>query len=119
MMNQEDTNHVTVSQDQVKELTEMVKELLREKERNAEPEDPYVTTRIPLTDLIVYPELIEEDFFRTPLTEEERKESIHSCHRSSSMNYLPPPLNDSASAAVKKADTTLHGIQVALAQATR
>ncbi|OMJ08394.1 hypothetical protein AYI69_g11079, partial [Smittium culicis] len=35
------------------------------------------------------------------------------------MNYLPPPLNDSASAAVKKADTTLHGIQVALAQATR
>ncbi|OMJ27663.1 hypothetical protein AYI69_g2892, partial [Smittium culicis] len=41
-MDQEDTNRVSVSQDQVKELTEMVKELLREKERNAEPEDPYV-----------------------------------------------------------------------------
>ncbi|OMJ19395.1 hypothetical protein AYI69_g6633, partial [Smittium culicis] len=73
MMDQEDTNRVSVTQDQVKELTEMFKELLREKERNAEPEDPYVTTRIPLTDLAVYPELIEEDFFRTPLTEEERK----------------------------------------------
>ncbi|OMJ18750.1 hypothetical protein AYI69_g6884 [Smittium culicis] len=63
-------------------------------------EDPYVTTRIPLTDLAVYPELIEafpsieEDFFRTPLTEE-RKESARSCPKSSSMNYLPPPLNDS------------------------
>ncbi|OMJ09341.1 hypothetical protein AYI69_g10715, partial [Smittium culicis] len=103
MMDQEDTNRVSVSQDQVKELTEMVLELLREKERNAEPEDPYVTTRIPITDLAVYPELIEalpsieEDFFRTPLTEEERKEAIHSCPRSDSMNYLPPPLNDSAS----------------------
>ncbi|OMJ13041.1 hypothetical protein AYI70_g8755 [Smittium culicis] len=94
-----------MSQDQVKELADMVKELLRDKECNAEPEDPYVTTRIPLTDLAVYPELIEalpsieEDFFCTPLTEEERKEAIHSCPRSSSLKYQPPPLNDSASAA--------------------
>ncbi|OMJ08547.1 hypothetical protein AYI70_g11472 [Smittium culicis] len=35
------------------------------------------------------------------------------------MNYNPPPLNDSESTAVKKADTALYGIQVALAQATR
>ncbi|OMJ13174.1 hypothetical protein AYI69_g9104, partial [Smittium culicis] len=35
------------------------------------------------------------------------------------MNYNPPPLNDSASSAVKKADTALFGIQVALDQATR
>ncbi|OMJ30032.1 hypothetical protein AYI69_g436 [Smittium culicis] len=124
-MDHQDINQIPMSQDQVKELTDMVKELLRDKERNAEPEDPYVTTRIPLTDLAVYPELIEalpsieEDFFRTPLTEEERKEAIHSCTRSSSMNYQPPPLNDSASTAVKKADACLHGIQVALAQATR
>ncbi|OMJ29313.1 hypothetical protein AYI69_g1189 [Smittium culicis] len=103
-MDQEGINQVPVSQDQVKELTEMVRELLRERERNIEPEEPYVTTRIPLTYLAVYPELfealpsIEEDFFRTPLTEK-RKEAIHSYQ--------------------KNADTTLHGIQVALAQATR
>ncbi|OMJ16698.1 hypothetical protein AYI69_g7733 [Smittium culicis] len=113
------------SQDQVKVLTELVQQLLREKERNQEPEDPYFTTRIPVTDLTAYPELtevlpsIEEDFLRSPLTEEERKIAIHSCPRTSSMNYNPTPLNDSASSAVKKADTALYGIQVALVQATR
>ncbi|OMJ24123.1 hypothetical protein AYI69_g4742 [Smittium culicis] len=80
---------------------------------------------MPLTDLDVYPELIEalpsieDDFFRTPLTEEERKETIQSFLRSSSMNYHPPPLNDSASSAMKKVDAYIHGIQIALAQATR
>ncbi|OMJ22283.1 hypothetical protein AYI70_g2970 [Smittium culicis] len=64
-------------------------------------------------------EMIEEDFFRSPLTEKERKIAIHSCPRTSSMNYNPPPLNDSASTAVKKADTALYRIQVALDQATR
>ncbi|OMJ14369.1 hypothetical protein AYI69_g8627, partial [Smittium culicis] len=113
------------SQDQVKELAELVQQLLREKERNQEPEDPYITTRIPVKDLTEYPELtealplIEEDFLRSPLTEEERKIAIHSCPRTSSMNYNPPPLNDSASSAVKKADTALYEIQVAPAQATR
>ncbi|OMJ28350.1 hypothetical protein AYI69_g2180 [Smittium culicis] len=72
MMDEEDINQVLVSQEQVKELTEMVRELLRERERNTEPEDPYVTKKTPLTNLTVYPELIEalpsieEDFFRTP-----------------------------------------------------
>ncbi|OMJ28054.1 hypothetical protein AYI69_g2484 [Smittium culicis] len=90
-----------------------------------EPEDRFVVTRPPTTDLSVYPEIfialpsIEEDFFSTPLTEDERKDAIYSCPKSSSMNYQPPPLKDSSSAAVKKADTTLHGIQVALAQSTR
>ncbi|OMJ19377.1 hypothetical protein AYI69_g6643 [Smittium culicis] len=113
------------SQDQVKVLTELVQQLLREKERNQEPEDPYFTTRIPVTDLKAYPELtevlpsIEEDLLHSPLTEEKRKIAIHSCPRTSSMNYNPPPLNDSSSSAVKKADTALYGIQVALAQAKR
>ncbi|OMJ17878.1 hypothetical protein AYI70_g5683, partial [Smittium culicis] len=113
------------SQDQVKVLTELVQQLLRKNDRNQEPEDPHFITRIPVTDLTAYPELTEafpsigEDFFRSPLTEEERKIAIHSCPRTSSMNYNPPPLNDSASTAVKKADTALYGIQVALAQATR
>ncbi|OMJ14141.1 hypothetical protein AYI70_g8063 [Smittium culicis] len=125
MMDQENTNQVPVIQETVKELTEMVIKLLNEKKRNPEPEDPYVATRVPFTDLAVYPELtealplIEEDFFRTPLTDEERKEVIHFCPRSSSMNYHPPPLNESASSAVKKADACLHGIEIALAQATR
>ncbi|OMJ16506.1 hypothetical protein AYI70_g6544 [Smittium culicis] len=35
------------SQEQVNALTEMVQKLLREKEINQEPEDPYVTRRIP------------------------------------------------------------------------
>ncbi|OMJ13087.1 hypothetical protein AYI70_g8716 [Smittium culicis] len=35
------------------------------------------------------------------------------------MNYHPPPLNESASSAVKKADACLYGIQIAFAQSTR
>ncbi|OMJ19676.1 hypothetical protein AYI69_g6528 [Smittium culicis] len=105
-------SQIPVNQEQFNELTEM-------------PEDPFISTRIPITDLAVYPELIEalpsieDDFFRTPLSEEERKEAIHSIPRSSSMSYQPPPLNGSASVAVKKADACLRGIQIALAQATR
>ncbi|OMJ14759.1 hypothetical protein AYI70_g7694 [Smittium culicis] len=80
---------------------------------------------MPLTDFAVYPELIkalhsiEEDFFRTPLTEEERKETIHSCPTNSSMDYHPLPMKESASSAVKKTDADLHRIQISLAQATR
>ncbi|OMJ15792.1 hypothetical protein AYI70_g7025 [Smittium culicis] len=113
------------SQDQVKVLTELVQQLLRKNERNQEPEDPHFITRIPVTDLTAYPELteafpsIEEDFFRSPLAEEEHNNAIYSCPRTSSMNYNPPPLNDSASTAVMKSDTALYGNKVALAQATR
>ncbi|OMJ07543.1 hypothetical protein AYI69_g11429 [Smittium culicis] len=63
----------------------MSMELLRERKRTTEPEDLYVTTRIPSTDFTVYPELIialssiEEEFICTMLTEEERKEAIHLC----------------------------------------
>ncbi|OMJ09166.1 hypothetical protein AYI69_g10789 [Smittium culicis] len=90
-----------------------------------ELEDRFLVTRPPKTDLTVYPELfsalpsIEEDFFRAPLTEEERKDAIYSCPRSGSMNYHPPPLSGSYSAAVNKLDANLHGIQVVLAQNTR
>ncbi|OMJ14875.1 hypothetical protein AYI70_g7622 [Smittium culicis] len=114
-----------MSQEQLIMLTEMVQQLFRERNREQEPEDPHVTTRIPVTDLTSYPALTEalpsigEDFFRSPLTEEERKIAIHSCPRTSSMNYTPPPLNDTASSTVKKTDSTLYGIQLALAQATR
>ncbi|OMJ18161.1 hypothetical protein AYI69_g7139 [Smittium culicis] len=85
MMDQEGINQVPDSQEQVKELIEMVRELLRERERNIEPEDPYLIEALPS---------IEEDFLRTPLTEEERKEATQSYPKSLSMNYLPPTLND-------------------------
>ncbi|PVU92007.1 hypothetical protein BB561_004076 [Smittium simulii] len=50
---------------------------------------------------------------------QERKNSLYSCPKTSSMNYNPPPLNDSASSAVKKTDYALYGIQLVLAQETR
>ncbi|OMJ19666.1 hypothetical protein AYI69_g6531 [Smittium culicis] len=87
MTDHQDINQIPMSQDQVKELIDMIKELLRDKK--------------------LYPELIEElpsieeAFFRTPLTEEERKKTIHSCTRNSLMNYQPPPLNDSTSTSPK------------------
>ncbi|OMJ28302.1 hypothetical protein AYI69_g2227 [Smittium culicis] len=62
---------------------------------------------------------IEEDLFHTSLTEEEIKEAIHSCPRNSIINYQASLLYYSASASVKKNDSVLHGIQSALAQATR
>ncbi|PVU91644.1 hypothetical protein BB561_004279 [Smittium simulii] len=70
-MDQETLNHI-------KELTEKVNQLLRERGSQEEPEDPHVTTRIPVTDLTAYPELIEallsieEDFFRIKRGEENR-----------------------------------------------
>ncbi|OMJ13607.1 hypothetical protein AYI69_g8932, partial [Smittium culicis] len=101
-MNQEAISQIPVNQEMFNKLTEMLKQLLHERQQNAEPKDPFISTKIPITDLAVYPMLIEalpsieDDFFRTPLSEEERKEAIHFCPRSSSMNYQPPPLNDSA-----------------------
>ncbi|OMJ17049.1 hypothetical protein AYI70_g6220, partial [Smittium culicis] len=107
-----------MSQEQLMMLTEMVQQLFRERNREQESEDPHVTTRIPVTDLTSYLALtealssIEEDFFCSPQTEEERKIAIHSCPMTSSMNYTPPPLNDTASSTVKKTDSTLYGIQI-------
>ncbi|OMJ15732.1 hypothetical protein AYI69_g8101 [Smittium culicis] len=56
---------------------------------------------------------IEEDFYRSALTETENKEAGQSCSKSSGMAYLPPPLNDATLSAAKIADTALYGIQVA------
>ncbi|OMJ10963.1 hypothetical protein AYI70_g9998 [Smittium culicis] len=107
-MEQVTENQAPAGQDQIKILTELVQQLLSERECKQEPEDPYFSTRIPVTDFSVYSELTEalpsigENFFQTPLTEEERKVAIHSC-----------PKN------MKKTDSAIYGIQLALAQATR
>ncbi|PVU87049.1 hypothetical protein BB561_006474 [Smittium simulii] len=49
---------------------------------------------------------IKEDFFKLPLTEEEQKMAIHSCPKTSSMNYNPPPLNGSATSALTLVQAT-------------
>ncbi|OMJ26713.1 hypothetical protein AYI69_g3876, partial [Smittium culicis] len=65
------------------ELVAFVKQFLCEREPQFEEVDPFLTTRAPKTDFQVYPELIEalpsieEDFFHTPLMEEERNDAIH------------------------------------------
>ncbi|OMJ24252.1 hypothetical protein AYI69_g4699 [Smittium culicis] len=48
MMDQEDINRLSVSQYQVMKLTGIIKELLCEMERNADPEDPNSTTELRL-----------------------------------------------------------------------
>ncbi|OLY81930.1 hypothetical protein AYI68_g3960 [Smittium mucronatum] len=63
--------------------------------------------------------LNEEYFFQTPLTEEDQNTALIACQRTISMNYIPPPLNDSASSSVNNLDTTLHKIQTMLAQVIR
>ncbi|PVU90120.1 hypothetical protein BB561_005020 [Smittium simulii] len=77
----------------IQELTEKVNQLLLAKETVpapitvTEPEDEFITTRAPASELKIYPMLkdalpsIEEDFFRIQLTEEERKDAIYSCPR--------------------------------------
>ncbi|OMJ16793.1 hypothetical protein AYI70_g6377, partial [Smittium culicis] len=90
-----------------------------------EPENPYVSTRIPITNFSVYPELteefssIEKDLFRSQITEKKRKIKIYSYKKTSLMKYNPPPLNDSASRTVKKADADLYQILKDLAQENR
>ncbi|OLY80301.1 hypothetical protein AYI68_g5603 [Smittium mucronatum] len=88
-------------------------------------EDPYVTASISVTNLTVYPKLtnahpsIEEDFFGSPLTEEERKIAIHSCPRTSSMKYVPSSMKYTVSSTVKKTDSDFYEIQLSLDQETR
>ncbi|OLY82575.1 hypothetical protein AYI68_g3303 [Smittium mucronatum] len=78
---------------------------MRKREPQLDEEDPFATPRIPFTEIPVYKELseafpsIEEDFFRTPLSEDDRKNALYTCTKTSSMSYVPPLLNDSASTA--------------------
>ncbi|OLY84134.1 hypothetical protein AYI68_g1715 [Smittium mucronatum] len=73
---------------------------MRERRPEEEPLDPFVSTRIPVTDLAVCPELSK-------------------ALPTSSMNHSPPPLNDSAPVSVKKVYFVLYGIKLAPAQVNR
>ncbi|OMJ29523.1 hypothetical protein AYI69_g967 [Smittium culicis] len=50
-------------------ITELVQQLLHEKDNKQEPEDMYVAIRIPATDLKVYPELSEDSHSSVPESE--------------------------------------------------
>ncbi|OLY83929.1 hypothetical protein AYI68_g1924, partial [Smittium mucronatum] len=51
---------------------------------------------------------IDEDFFRTPLSDEDHNTALYTCPKTCSMNYFPPPLNESALTAVKELNSTLN-----------
>ncbi|OMJ27481.1 hypothetical protein AYI69_g3077, partial [Smittium culicis] len=88
-------------------------------------DDQHISASIPATVLNVYQELeslipsMSEDFYRTMLTDEEKKEAIYGCPKSSKVCYNPPPINEAAPGSVKKADAALYAIQVALAHGAR
>ncbi|OMH83908.1 hypothetical protein AX774_g2571, partial [Zancudomyces culisetae] len=109
----------------IQELSDQVATLLRVREEVNQTEDPHITSRQVVQELSVYNELelvlpsITDDFFRTPLEEEERKEIIYGYTKTKGMNYIPPPINETAGIAVKRSDTYLYQIQGSLAQITR
>ncbi|OLY80346.1 hypothetical protein AYI68_g5560 [Smittium mucronatum] len=117
----------TISEDKndnLNELTALVRKLIRKREPQLEEEGPFNIPKVPITELSVYAELsealpsIEKKFFRTPLSDEDRKTALYKCLKTCYMFYFPPPLNESEPNAVKKLYSTLYAIQTALTQAT-
>ncbi|PVU92303.1 hypothetical protein BB561_003915 [Smittium simulii] len=121
----------------IKDLTEKINILYMDRERQVtqqtlqmevqDPEcgDPHARIRAPMVEVESYPRFLEaipsleEDFFRNPISEEERKEIVYSCPKFLGMNYTPPPLNKTAPTSVRKMDSILNGIQLSLANLTR
>ncbi|PVU91911.1 hypothetical protein BB561_004139 [Smittium simulii] len=121
----------------IKDLTEKVNILYMDRERqgiqqtmqmkvqNPECDNPHARIRAPIVEVESYPRLLEanpsleEDFFRNPISEEERKEIVYSCPKFLGMNYTLPPLNEAAPTSVRKMDSILYGIQLSLANLTR
>ncbi|OMJ12448.1 hypothetical protein AYI70_g9117, partial [Smittium culicis] len=121
----------------IQDLSEKVNALMAQREHQSthqeqlmnvqalECDDPHIKTKAPMIEVESYPALIEaipsmdEDFFRSPLEDEVRKDIIYECPKFISMNYQPPPLNDAAPPNAKKTDATLYSIQQSLAQLTR
>ncbi|OMJ23230.1 hypothetical protein AYI70_g2392 [Smittium culicis] len=88
-------------------------------------DDQHITVSSPATVLNVYPELeslipsTSEDFYRTILTDEEKKEEIYACPKNRKVCYNPPPINEAAHGSVKNTDAAFYAIQVALTHGTR
>ncbi|OMJ22776.1 hypothetical protein AYI69_g5266 [Smittium culicis] len=81
------------------QVQELRKERALPRDVNMQEVDENYVTRPPIVDLKVPQGLIdimshiEEDFYKSIGCEEETKEVIQACPRSSKMNYSPPPLN--------------------------
>ncbi|PVU85247.1 hypothetical protein BB561_006971, partial [Smittium simulii] len=121
----------------IKDLSGKVNILYNEREANSthqeqemkvqssNGEDPYLRARAPMYEVENYPQLTEEfsdmekNIFRFPLKDKEKKEIVYGFPKFKAINYLPPPLNDSTSTAVKKVDGLLYNIQQSLANITR
>ncbi|PVU96696.1 hypothetical protein BB561_001020 [Smittium simulii] len=121
----------------IKDLTEKINILYMDRERQVtqqtlqmemqdpECDDPHARIKAPMVEVESYPRLLEaipsleEDFFRNPISEEERKEIVYSCPKFLGMNYTPPPLNEAAPTSVRKMDLILYGIQLSLVNLTR
>ncbi|OLY85453.1 hypothetical protein AYI68_g357 [Smittium mucronatum] len=82
----EETNSI------IQELKALAQQLLNARAPLTEEEGPHITTRIPVTEIISYPELTEtlpsiaENFYRMPMSEEDRNAAIYTCPKTSSMN---------------------------------
>ncbi|OMH80306.1 hypothetical protein AX774_g6269 [Zancudomyces culisetae] len=89
------------------------------------PLGPHVRARKQPIELEAYQELIafipsiEENFYKTGYTEQQRVEVYQKFLKNKAMKYKPPEINDEAGQAVKESEANLYNIQVGLAQITR
>ncbi|PVU86103.1 hypothetical protein BB561_006809 [Smittium simulii] len=106
----------------LKDLTENNKFLYIEREQQVAQQAQAITPMVELKGylrLIEAIPLLETDFFRSPIPEEERKEIIYECPKFLGMKYTPPPLNEAATSSVRKNKAALYGIQMALANLSK
>ncbi|OMJ07759.1 hypothetical protein AYI69_g11334, partial [Smittium culicis] len=110
----------------INDVTSKVNNLTVGKTAEASVEDDqHISASISATVFNVYPELeslilsMYEDFYRTMLTDEEKKEAIYGFPKSSKVCYNPLPINEAASGSVNKSDAAFYAIQVALAHGAR
>ncbi|OMJ11180.1 hypothetical protein AYI69_g9934 [Smittium culicis] len=88
--------------------------------------DNYIVEKSPSRDLLMYTELAEslpeisQDFFKSPITDLERRKFLGICPRNSEMVYDPSSLNEmDLSSEFKKEDSKLHDIHLNTANAIK
>ncbi|OMJ18284.1 hypothetical protein AYI70_g5439 [Smittium culicis] len=105
--------------DTIAMLTKKVEDLLVRQDANTVEDDctdQYVSTRALAIYLQTYARLmealpsIEVDFFRSPLSDEEKRDIVQSNPRTVDMIYTPPPINDAVTAPTKKLDTAYYNL---------
>ncbi|OMH84369.1 hypothetical protein AX774_g2108, partial [Zancudomyces culisetae] len=90
------------------------------------PEVQYVVERPATYDLKLYPELrhaitsMDKDFFKSQLSETDRRTFYASCPRNEGMEYTPPSLPDMGqSQSARRQDAVLYDLQYKLSGITR